>query len=99
MIDIAYKIACDILEDCANAPLETHEVRVERMAAIIRARVDTSKAMIRFAAFNPEEREILQRLIEAHLNTVSQIAVATETRVAPYLAKLEALEAECNQTG
>jgi len=48
----------------------------------------------RFANFNPTEREILRVLIQQHLNTVSEIAVRTETRVGAYLAVLESLEAE-----
>ncbi len=49
----------------------------------------------RFAAFNPEERQIMLALLESHLNAVSSIGLTTEVRVAGYLAKLEALEAEC----
>lgn len=48
----------------------------------------------RFDLFNPEERVILQTLLEEHANTVSQCAIAMDVRVAAYLRKIEALEAE-----
>ena len=55
----------------------------------------SAKQENRFRAFNAEEREILRVLLEQHANTVSQIAIAGETRVAAYLVKIEQLEAEC----
>ena len=48
----------------------------------------------RFAGFNPEEKAILMHLLGEHANTVSQIAVATDVRVAAYLMKIESLENE-----
>ena len=50
----------------------------------------------RFKQFNPEERELLRVLLQEHANAVSQVAIATGARVAQYLVKVEALEAECN---
>ena len=48
----------------------------------------------RFAAFNPEEREILRILLQEHVNAVSEIAVKTESRVSAYLVSVEKLEDE-----
>lgn len=53
--------------------------------------------MGRFSAFNPDERTILRVLLESHLNSVSEIALRTETRVGSYLAVLEKLEAEIRE--
>ena len=48
----------------------------------------------RFAAFNPEERNVLLTLLQCHANTVSQIAARSEFRVAKYLLMIEELEHE-----
>ena len=50
----------------------------------------------RFKAFNPDERHILQTLLQEHANTVGQIAygAGVEHRVAAYLLAVEELEAE-----
>lgn len=53
----------------------------------------------RFAVFNPEERVILQTLLEEHANTVSQIAGPLGIGVAKYLLAIEALEAEAKDGG
>lgn len=50
----------------------------------------------RFAAFNPDEREIMRVLLQEHSNTVSQCAIALDVRVAAYLLAIEELEAEVN---
>jgi len=51
----------------------------------------------RFKAFNPEEREILRCLLEAHANAVSQIAIAIDVRPSEYLLYIERLESEVKQ--
>lgn len=50
----------------------------------------------RFAAFNPDEREIIRCLLQEHGNTVSQCAIALDVRVSAYLLAIEELEAEVN---
>ena len=50
----------------------------------------------RFAAFNPDEREIMRVLLQEHSNTVSQCAIALDVRVSAYLLAIEELEAEVN---
>ena len=53
----------------------------------------TKKNTNRFSAFNPDERHILETLLQEHRNAVSVIA-AGEHRVAAYLVAVERLEAE-----
>jgi hypothetical protein len=51
----------------------------------------------RFAAFNPDEREIMRVLLQEHGNTVAQIALSAETHMGAYIMVLEELEREINE--
>lgn len=50
--------------------------------------------MNRFREFNPEEKIILRVLLQNHANSVSEIALRTDVKVSKYLAKIEELETE-----
>jgi hypothetical protein len=53
----------------------------------------------RFKAFNPEERLILETLLQDHANSVSVISASVEGAIDihAYLATIEALENECKR--
>jgi hypothetical protein len=54
----------------------------------------------RFLAFNPEERVILETLLQDHANSVSTISRSVEGAIDihAYLATIEALENECRRS-
>lgn len=58
----------------------------------------TGKKPNRWQEFSPKEREIFQVLIQNHLNTISQISLHNDFRVADYLNHLETLEEEIIQS-